>query len=152
MKTPTAFALALCLVSSLALADNPSDAPLVTDNEGSVVVQQNEPAGCTQDHRNKKDASLRQQGKQEPFHIPTEKSTAEFRSSRQDKRVVNFVIIPRTDRATGGPTLRSQLSICFRPRFLTECAVAQVRVEAGTFQVRPRVRDPWKYGRMTFFS
>jgi hypothetical protein len=55
MKTRTAgFALVLCFVSSLALADNPSDAPLVTDNAGSAVVQQDERAGCADQHRNKK--------------------------------------------------------------------------------------------------
>jgi hypothetical protein len=48
MKTRTeAFALALCLVSSLALADNPSDAPLVTDNAGSATVQSDGRAGCS---------------------------------------------------------------------------------------------------------
>jgi hypothetical protein len=84
MKTPTAFALALCLVSSLALADNPSDAPLVTDNE-AAVVQQNETTGCTQDHRNKKDASLRQ------------RASKNHSTSRQKKALRNFEVPAKTN-------------------------------------------------------
>jgi hypothetical protein len=85
MKTRTAFALALCLVSSLALADNPSDAPLVTDNEGSAVVQQNETAGCTQDHRNKKDASLSQ------------RASKNHSTSRQKKALRNSEVPAKTN-------------------------------------------------------
>jgi hypothetical protein len=58
MKTrTTVLMLALCLISSLVLADNPSDSQLVVD-DGSVVVQQDEPAGVTVQH-NKKEKSLR---------------------------------------------------------------------------------------------
>jgi len=54
MKTrTTVFALALCFASSLALADNPSDAPLVVDDAGSVAVQQDEGVGRTDQHHNK---------------------------------------------------------------------------------------------------
>src|SRR6266581_3018679 len=76
MKTRTAaVAFALCLVSSLALADNPSDAPLVTDNAGSATVQQDERAGCADQHRNKKGMSLskkiaRNSSKSEPKKAP----------------------------------------------------------------------------------
>jgi hypothetical protein len=76
MKTRTAaVALALCLVSSLALADNPSDAPLVTDNAGSATVQPDERAGCTDQHRNKKGMSFskkmaRNSSKSEPKKAP----------------------------------------------------------------------------------
>jgi hypothetical protein len=73
MKTRTAaVALALCLVSSLALADNPSDAPLVADNAGSATAQPN--AGCTDQHRNKKGMSsskkmARNSSKSEPKKV-----------------------------------------------------------------------------------
>jgi hypothetical protein len=76
MKTRTAvFALALCFVSSLALADNPSDAPLVTDNAGSETVQPDERAGCTDQHRKKKGMSssqkmARNSSKSEPKKAP----------------------------------------------------------------------------------
>ena len=76
MKTRTAaFALALCFVSSLALADNPSDAPLVTDNAGSATVQPDERAGCTDQQRKKKGISLskkmaRSSSKSEPKKAP----------------------------------------------------------------------------------
>jgi hypothetical protein len=76
MKTRTAaVALALCLVSSLALADNPSDAPLVTDNAGSATVQPDERAGCTDQHRKKKGMSsfkkmARNSSKSEPKKAP----------------------------------------------------------------------------------
>lgn len=43
MKTrTTAFTLALCLISSFVLADNPSDAALAADDAGSAVVQQDQ--------------------------------------------------------------------------------------------------------------
>jgi hypothetical protein len=75
MKTRTAaVAFTLCLVSSLALADNPSDAPLVTDNAGSAVVQQDERAGCADQHRNKKvswsQKMARNSSKSEPKKAP----------------------------------------------------------------------------------
>jgi Skp family chaperone for outer membrane proteins len=60
MKTrTTVFALALCFASSLAMADNPSDAQLVADDAGSAVVQQDERAGCTDQlhNKNQKEAS-----------------------------------------------------------------------------------------------
>jgi hypothetical protein len=58
MKTrTTVFALALCFASSLATADNPSDAQLAADDSGSAVVQQDERAGCTDQHHNKKEVS-----------------------------------------------------------------------------------------------
>lgn len=58
MRTRTAaFTLALCLASSFALADNPSDAPLVTDDAGSAVIQQGKRAGATDHHQNKKEVS-----------------------------------------------------------------------------------------------
>jgi hypothetical protein len=55
MKTQiAAFALMLCFVSTLAVADSPSDAPLQPDNEHSVVVQQNEGAGNARKRFDKK--------------------------------------------------------------------------------------------------
>jgi hypothetical protein len=54
MKTRTlAFAFALCFASSLALADNPSDAQLSID-AGFASVQQDEQARSTDHHRQKK--------------------------------------------------------------------------------------------------
>jgi hypothetical protein len=76
MKTRTsAFALVLCFASTLALADNPSDAPLVTENTGSAVAQQDERAGGTDQQRKKKETSLakkigRDSGKSEPKKTP----------------------------------------------------------------------------------
>ena len=58
MKTrTTVFALAVCFASSLALADNPSDAQLVADDSASAVVQQDERVASTNHHRNKKEVS-----------------------------------------------------------------------------------------------
>jgi hypothetical protein len=56
-----ALAFALCFVSSLALADNPSEAPPASENAGSAVVGHGERTGCSRQHRNKKDVRLRQQ-------------------------------------------------------------------------------------------
>jgi hypothetical protein len=57
MKTHiAAFAVTLCFVSSLAVADSPTDAPLLPDNEHSVVVQHDESAGRARKRHDKKDA------------------------------------------------------------------------------------------------
>ena len=56
MKTQIAtFALMLCFVSSLAVADSPTDAPLLPDNGHSAVVQQDKSASRAENRRHKKD-------------------------------------------------------------------------------------------------
>jgi hypothetical protein len=52
------FAYAACLVSSLAFADNPADAPLVPNDGSTPVVRQENRAGHNRRHPNKKDGSL----------------------------------------------------------------------------------------------
>lgn len=55
MKTRIAtLALTLCFVSSLAVADSPTDAPLLPDNEHPAVVQQVASAGRARKHFDKK--------------------------------------------------------------------------------------------------
>jgi hypothetical protein len=62
MKTRTmAFAFALCLVSSLALADNPSDAPLVTEDADSAAVQVDQRVGSKNQLQTRKGMSLSQE-------------------------------------------------------------------------------------------
>ena len=56
MKTRTAaFALALCFVSALAVADSPSDAPLMVDNSDSAVVQRGKSVGAARQQYKKND-------------------------------------------------------------------------------------------------
>jgi hypothetical protein len=53
-----------CFVSSLAFADNPSDAPLVTDDGNTTITQ---PQNCNDDksrQQSKKDESASSKGKQ----------------------------------------------------------------------------------------
>jgi hypothetical protein len=52
------FAFAACLVSSLAFADNPTDAPLVLNDGITTVVQRVNHASHNRRHPNKKDGSL----------------------------------------------------------------------------------------------
>jgi hypothetical protein len=52
------FAFAVCLVSSLAFADNPTDAPLVPNDGSTTVVQQENQTGHKRRHSNKKSESL----------------------------------------------------------------------------------------------
>jgi hypothetical protein len=52
------FAFAACLVSSLAFADNPTDAPLVPNDANATVVHQENHTGHDRRHPNKKDESL----------------------------------------------------------------------------------------------
>jgi hypothetical protein len=52
------FAFAACLVSSLAFADNPTDAPLVSNDGNTNVAQQENHTGHNRRHPNKKDESL----------------------------------------------------------------------------------------------
>ena len=52
------FAFAACMVSSLAFADNPTDAPLVPNDGSTIVVQQENRADRNRRHPNKKDGSL----------------------------------------------------------------------------------------------
>jgi hypothetical protein len=70
------FAFAVCLVSSLAFADNPTDAPLVRNDESTTVVQQENPAGHNRRHPNKKGESL----------SPTTKSKDSSKNNRQGGR------------------------------------------------------------------
>jgi hypothetical protein len=51
------FAFAACLVSSLAFADNLTDAPLVPNDGSTTVVQQENQTGHNRRHPNKKDGS-----------------------------------------------------------------------------------------------
>ena len=51
------FAFAACLVSSLAFADNPADAPLVPNDGSTTVVQQEKQTDHNRRHPNKKDGS-----------------------------------------------------------------------------------------------
>lgn len=60
-----AFAFAACLVSSLAFADNPTDAPLVPNDGSTTVVQQENQTGHNRRHPNKKDGSLAAKAKTE---------------------------------------------------------------------------------------
>jgi hypothetical protein len=52
------FAFAACLVSSLAFADNPADAPLVPNVGSTTVVQQENQTGHNRRRPNKKNESL----------------------------------------------------------------------------------------------
>ena len=60
-----AFAFAAVLVSSLAFADNPTDAPLVTDDGTTTVVQQESQASHKPKRSKKKDESSSAKGKSE---------------------------------------------------------------------------------------
>jgi hypothetical protein len=51
-------AFAACLVSSLAFADNPVDAPLMPNDGSTIVVQQEKQRDYNRRHPNKKDRSL----------------------------------------------------------------------------------------------
>jgi hypothetical protein len=59
------FAFATCLISSLAFADNPTDAPLVPNDGGTTVVQQEKQTDHNRRHPNKKDEALAARGKTE---------------------------------------------------------------------------------------
>jgi hypothetical protein len=59
------FAFAACLVSSLAFADNPTDAPLVPTDGSTTVVQQENQTGHNRRHPNKKDGSRAAKAKTE---------------------------------------------------------------------------------------
>jgi hypothetical protein len=52
------FAFTACLVSSLAFADNPTDAPLVPGDGSTAIVQQEKQTDHNRRHPNKKDGSL----------------------------------------------------------------------------------------------
>ena len=74
-------AFAACLVSSLALADNPADAPLVTDDGNTAVAHQEE--DCKDHNRrpkNRKDKSLRANRKDAP-NVPSHNSREELQSN-----------------------------------------------------------------------
>jgi hypothetical protein len=58
------FAFAACLVSSLAFADNLTDAPLVSNDGSTTVVHQENQTGNRR-HPNKKDESLAAKAKTE---------------------------------------------------------------------------------------
>jgi hypothetical protein len=51
------FAFAACLISSLAFADNPADAPLTPNDGSTTVVQQEKQKDHNRRHPNKKDGS-----------------------------------------------------------------------------------------------
>lgn len=59
------FAFVACLVSSLAFADNPTDAPLVSNDGSTAVVRQENHAGHNRRHPNKKDESQAAKAKRE---------------------------------------------------------------------------------------
>jgi hypothetical protein len=59
------FAFAACLVSSLAFADNPTDAPLVPNDGSTPVVQRENRMGHNRRHPNKKDGDLAAKAKTE---------------------------------------------------------------------------------------
>jgi hypothetical protein len=59
------FAFAACLVSSLAFADNPADAPLMPNNGSTTVVQQEKQTDHNRRHPNKKDGCLAAKAKTE---------------------------------------------------------------------------------------
>jgi hypothetical protein len=64
-------AFTACLASSLAFADNPTDAPLVSNNGYTTVVQQESCTDRTSRRRHdKKDESLSFKRKHEPEHAP----------------------------------------------------------------------------------
>jgi hypothetical protein len=51
------FAFTACLLSSLAFADNPTDAPLMPADGNSITVQQEKCAGANRRHPNRMDKS-----------------------------------------------------------------------------------------------
>ena len=57
MKSRITFAFFVCLASSFALADNPTDAPLMADNPTSAVVQPKEKSK-THKYADKNDACI----------------------------------------------------------------------------------------------
>jgi hypothetical protein len=70
------FAFAACLVRSLAFADNPTDAPLVSKDGSTTVVHQENQTGHDRRPPNKKDESLAAKAKTENHS----------KSSRQDEQ------------------------------------------------------------------
>jgi hypothetical protein len=74
------FAFAVCLVSSLAFADNPTDAPLVTNDGTTPVVQQETRVSHKRQHAKKKDKSLAKTKTENPPQEDSQKqqNTSEY--------------------------------------------------------------------------
>ena len=70
-----------CLVSSLAFADNPTDAPLMT-NDGNTAVVQQENCNDRTSHQlhHKKDKSVSPKPKHEPAH-PSQNDREKYESN-----------------------------------------------------------------------
>jgi hypothetical protein len=68
------------LVSSLAFADNPADAPLVTDDGNTAVAHQQDCQDHNRQHKNKNDKALSSNSKHEP-DIPSQNSREEQQSN-----------------------------------------------------------------------
>lgn len=74
-------AITACLVSSLAFADNPTDAPLMTNDGNTTAVQQdNCKDGARRQRHHKKDKSLSSKPKREPEH-PSQNNRENYESN-----------------------------------------------------------------------
>jgi hypothetical protein len=82
-------AFTACLVSSLAFADNPTDAPLVTtDSSTTVVRQENCNDHASRQRHHKKDKSLSSEPKHEPEH-PSQNNREKYESHPEYPARVN---------------------------------------------------------------
>jgi len=82
-------AFTACLVSLLAFADNPTDAPLVTNDGNTTVVQQENCKDRTSRQRHhKKDKSLSSKPKHEPER-PSQNNRGKYESNPEYPARVN---------------------------------------------------------------